>query len=185
MPIAVLASGHGSILEAILDDGIDVGVVVADRTCRALEIAQRASVSAALLERTDFGASFDRDAYTDQVVDTLAKHDTQLVAMAGFLTVLSKQILDAYPGRVLNTHPSLLPAFGGMYGPDVIEETLRTGVKVTGCTVHLVTEDLDAGPIVAQEPVPVLPQDDVTTLHERIKRVERVLYPKTIKELLG
>ncbi|HVM02975.1 MAG TPA: formyltransferase family protein, partial [Acidimicrobiales bacterium] len=95
--------------------------------------------------------------------------------------VLDKPLFDAFPGRVLNTHPALLPAFPGWHA---VEEALAAGVKVTGCTVHVATEDVDAGPILAQEAVPVLPGDTVESLHERIKEVERRLYPRTLRELL-
>jgi phosphoribosylglycinamide formyltransferase-1 len=102
--------------------------------------------------------------------------------MAGFMTVLDKPVFDAFPGRVLNTHPALLPAFKGAHA---VDEALAAGVKVTGCTVHLATPEVDDGPILAQEAVPVLPGDTVESLHERIKAVERRLYPHTIKEFLS
>lgn len=180
MRIAVLVSGSGTILQSLLDEGIPVAVVVADRPCVALERAERAGVPAVLLERTDFGPAFDRDAYSAGLVDTLRAHDVDIVAIAGFGTVVPGAAA-AFSGRMLNTHPSLLPAFPGW---KAVEEALRAGVKVTGCTVHVVTEEVDAGPILAQEAVPVLPGDTVETLHERIKDVERRLYPKTIKEFL-
>ena len=102
--------------------------------------------------------------------------------MAGFMTILEKPIFDAFPGRVLNTHPSLLPSFRGAHP---VEEALAAGVKVTGCTIHIAVPDVDAGPILAQEAVPVLADDTTDTLHERIKDVERRLYPQTIKELIA
>jgi phosphoribosylglycinamide formyltransferase 1 len=103
------------------------------------------------------------------------------VVMAGFMTVLDKPIFDAWPGRILNTHPALLPAFRGAHA---VEEALALGVKITGCTVHIATPEVDAGPILAQEAVPVLPGDDADRLHERIKGVERRLYPATIKAFI-
>jgi phosphoribosylglycinamide formyltransferase-1 len=178
--IGVLASGSGTNLEAILGAELPVAVVVVDRPCRATEVATRAGVEAVLVERTSFGKDFDRLAYTHQVVDVLQAHDVELVVMAGFLTVLDKPVFDAFPGRILNTHPSLLPAFPGAHA---VDEALQAGVKLTGCTVHVATLEVDAGPILAQESVPVLPDDTVETLHERIKEVERRLYPATIKEL--
>jgi formyltetrahydrofolate-dependent phosphoribosylglycinamide formyltransferase len=172
----VLASGTGTILEAILAEGIDVSVVIADRPCRALELG-RPSV---LLERTDFTKSFDRDGYADGLVGVLHSHDVDLVCIAGFGTVVPKAAT-AFPDRILNTHPSLLPAFKGWHP---VRDALAFGVKVTGTTVHVVTEEVDAGPILAQEAVPVLADDTEETLHERIKQVERRLYPATIKRVI-
>jgi phosphoribosylglycinamide formyltransferase-1 len=178
--IAVLASGTGTILRAILEQGLDVVVVVADRPCGALDIAREAGIPAELVERRDFTPAFDRVAYTHDVVDVLQRHDVDLVAIAGFGTILSKPFVDAYGGRALNTHPALLPAFKGWHA---VRDALEYGVKVTGTTVHLVTEDVDGGPILAQEAVPVLEGDTEATLHERIKEVERRLYPEVIARL--
>jgi phosphoribosylglycinamide formyltransferase-1 len=101
--------------------------------------------------------------------------------MAGFMTILDKPFIDRWPGRVLNTHPSLLPSFPGAHG---VRDALEAGVKITGCTVHIATAELDAGPIVAQAPVEVLADDSVESLHERIKVVERTLYPSAIRTLM-
>jgi phosphoribosylglycinamide formyltransferase-1 len=178
----VLASGSGTNLEAILEADLPVAVVVVDRPCRALEVAEQSGVPAQLVERRSFGKDFDRVAYTEQVVDVLRAHGVELVVMAGFGTVLDKPVHDAYPGRILNTHPALLPAFRGWHA---VEEALAAGVKVTGCTVHVATLEVDDGPILAQEAVPVLPHDTVESLHERIKAVERRLYPATIAEVIA
>ena len=180
MRIGVLVSGSGTILEAILAEGIPVAVVISDRPCRGLEVAEAASVPAELVERTDFSKRFDRDGYTEQVVKALRSHDVELVVMAGFGTVIPR-IVDSYGGRALNTHPALLPSFKGWHA---VRDALAAGVKVTGWTVHVVTDEMDAGPIVAQEAVPVLPGDTEETLHERIKEVERRLYPKVIKAVM-
>lgn len=181
MRVAVLASGSGTILEAILDEKIEVVVVVVDRPCRATEVAALGGVPSETVERLDFSAAFDREAYTERVVGILESHGIDLVVMAGFGTVLGTALQDVYGGRVVNTHPSLLPAFPGWRA---VEEAVAYGVKVTGCTVHLVTLDVDAGPILAQEAVPVLPGDTATRLHERIKVAERHLYPRTIRALI-
>jgi len=175
-----LASGSGTILESILGAGIDLDVVVADRHCRALEIAESAGVPAVLVERTSFGQSFDREAYAADVVAALAKFDIDVVVMAGFGTVIPSAVA-SFPGRMLNTHPSLLPAFKGWHP---VRDALAYGVKVTGTTVHIVTEEMDVGPILAQEAVAVLPGDTEESLHERIKQVERRLFPATIKTFL-
>jgi phosphoribosylglycinamide formyltransferase-1 len=155
-------------------------VVIADRPCRALEIAEQAGVAAELVQRMSFGKDFDRDAYTHQVIEALKRHDVELVVMAGFGTIIPA-VAGAYPGRVLNTHPALLPAFPGWHS---VKDALDYGVKVTGVTVHIATEEVDAGPILAQEAVPVLAGDTEETLHERIKRVERRLYPETIRQVI-
>ncbi len=184
-PIGVLASGSGTILEAILDAGLLIRVVVADRPCRALEIAASAGVPSHLVERTDhggFGPTFDRDGYTRAVVDVLTDHAVEVVAMAGFGTVLGQPLQDAYAGRVLNTHPALLPAFPGWHA---VADALAAGVSETGTTVHIATLEMDAGPILAQERVAVLADDTEATLHERIKTVERRLYPETIRRFVA
>ena len=176
----MLASGTGTILQALLDADLPIVVVVADRPCAALERADDAGVSTELVERSDFGPGFDRLAYTHRVVDTLEHHRIDLVAMAGFMTVLDKPIFDAYPDAITNTHPSLLPAFKGAHA---VEESLAAGVKITGCTVHFATLEVDHGPILAQEPVEVLDDDTVESLHERIKTAERRLYPEVLRRL--
>jgi len=179
--VGVLASGSGTNLRAILDRGVPVVVVIADRQCAALDVAREAGVAAELIERDDYGDSFDRVAYTHRVVDALAAHGVELVAMAGFGTILEKPIHDAFPQRILNTHPALLPAFKGWHA---VPAALAAGVKITGCTVHYATLEVDDGPILAQEAVPVLDGDTVETLHERIKEVERRLYPDVIMQVV-
>jgi phosphoribosylglycinamide formyltransferase-1 len=179
--LGVLASGSGTILQALLDADLPVALVVVDRPCPAIDRAESASVAVELVERESFGEDFDRDGYTHRVVDALKRHEVDLVAMAGFGTILSQEIHDAYPSRVLNTHPALLPAFKGWHA---VRDALAAGVPVTGCTVHLATLEVDEGPILAQEEVPVLADDTEESLHERIKAVERRLYPKVIREQL-
>lgn len=180
MRVGVLASGSGTILQAMLDRGLPISVVVADRPCGALDIAAAAQVPTELVARTEYGREFDRVAYTHEIIDALGRHDVDLVAIAGFGTILSKPFVDAYGGRAVNTHPALLPSFKGWHA---VRDALEFGVKVTGCTVHLVTEEVDAGPILAQAAVPVFEDDTEATLHERIKEVERRLYPEVIEEL--
>ncbi|MBV8560384.1 MAG: phosphoribosylglycinamide formyltransferase [Acidimicrobiia bacterium] len=174
--IGVLASGGGSNLEAILAAGLPVGVVVVDRPCRATEMAEVAAIPAELV-----GWNGDRLDFTHRVVDALERHGVDVVAMAGFMRILDKPIFDAFPGRVLNTHPSLLPSFRGAHA---VADALEAGVKVTGCTIHVAVPEVDAGPILAQEAVPVLDDDTVGSLHERIKAVEHRLFPETIKEFM-
>lgn len=178
MNLAVLASGSGSILEAILKEGIDVSLVVTDRQCRALGIAQGSGVPAVLLDRKDYSQAFDRTGFTQSLVELLVDRRMDLVAMAGFGTILSGDLYQLYRYRVLNTHPSLLPSFPGWHA---VKSALEYGVKVTGCTVHLATEAVDCGPILAQRAVEVYERDSEKTLHERIKEIERVLYPGVIR----
>jgi phosphoribosylglycinamide formyltransferase 1 len=180
----MLVSGTGSILEASLDAGLDVAVVLADRPCRGLEIAESASIASELVDRSEwggFGDSFDRVGYTRAVTAVLRAHEVDLVAMAGFGTVLAQPVHDAYPMRILNTHPALLPLFPGWHA---VRDALQAGVKETGCTVHFAVLVTDAGPVVAQESVPVLAEDTEETLHERIKQVERRLYPAAIRQVM-
>jgi phosphoribosylglycinamide formyltransferase-1 len=183
--VAVLVSGSGTILDAMLQAGVPVALVVSDRPCAGLDVAERHDVARALVDRRrfgGFGADFDRHAYTVALTETLRGAEIDLVAMAGFGTVVDQPLHDAFAGRILNTHPALLPAFPGWHA---VEAALEAGVKVTGCTVHLATLEMDAGPILAQQAVPVAPDDTVATLHERIKQVERRLYPATVLKMLG
>jgi phosphoribosylglycinamide formyltransferase-1 len=181
MRLAVLASGSGTLLDAMATAGLPIALVMVDRHCAVEDVAARHGLTCVVVERTDFGESFDRDAFTDEVVDVLDRHDIDLVAMAGWGTILGKAAFDALPGRIVNTHPALLPAFPGWHA---VRAALEYGVKVTGCTVHVATEVVDDGPILAQEAVPVLPDDDESSLHERIKAVERRLYTETIRTIL-
>jgi phosphoribosylglycinamide formyltransferase-1 len=179
--LGVLASGTGTILSAMLEGGLSVQAVILDRPCPAADLAEDAGIPAEVVERESFGKSFDRNAYTHRVVDALKRHQVDVVAMAGFGTILGPDIFSVYPGRILNTHPALLPAFKGWHA---VRDALSAGVKVTGCTVHIATEAVDEGPILAQEAVGVEPGDSEETLHERIKVVERRLYPETIRLFL-
>jgi phosphoribosylglycinamide formyltransferase-1 len=183
--VGVLVSGTGTILQALLDEKLPIVLVLADRPCRGLEIAAEAGVTPVLLDRQDFGgfgSGFDRVGYSRAVTAALLDAGIDLVVMAGFGTVLAESVHEAYPMRILNTHPALLPAFPGWHA---VEEALAAGVDVTGCTVHYATLEMDAGPVIAQEAVPVRPGDDAGSLHERIKEVERRIYPETIQRVLA
>jgi phosphoribosylglycinamide formyltransferase-1 len=169
----------------MFDAGLPVTTVLADRPCAGLTLAEERGAAAELVDRQTyggFGPEFDREGFTVTVAATLVAHQIDLVAMAGFGTVLTQAIHDAFPDRILNTHPALLPAFPGWHG---VRDALAAGVKETGCTVHFATLEMDAGPILAQQSVPVLPGDTEETLHERIKVVERTLYPETVAWALG
>jgi phosphoribosylglycinamide formyltransferase-1 len=178
--LAVLVSGSGTILRAMFEEGLPVTTVLADRPCAALEIAEEHGAAPELVDRRaygGFGTEFDREGFTATVTATLVAHQVDLVAMAGFGTVLTDAVHAAFPYRILNTHPALLPLFPGWHG---VRDALAAGVSETGCTVHLATLEMDAGPILAQQSVPVLAGDTEETLHERIKVVERTLYPATV-----
>jgi len=180
--LAVLASGKGSLFEAIVEDGLPIELMVADRKCRALDIAKAANIPHVLKSRT-FGKEFDRKKYTSEMLTLLREHNIDLVAMAGFMTVFSPLMFEegAYQSKILNTHPSLLPAFTGAHA---VQDAIEYGVKVSGCTIHWATKDLDAGPILLQCAVSVEPDDTAETLHERIKKVERQSYPPLLWELI-
>ncbi len=179
--IGVLASGSGSNLQAIIDAGLPVVLVVTDRPgVQALERAAAAGIPSVVVDRSHHLP--DRVAFTRAVTEALVAHEVDLVAMAGFMTVLSEPIFEAFPGRVVNTHPALLPSFRGEHA---VPDALAAGVKVTGCTIHIATIEVDDGPILAQEAVPVLAGDTEEALHERIKAVEHRLYPQVLATLVA
>lgn len=180
--VAVLVSGTGSLLEAMIGDDLPIALVISDRPCRGLEIARSAGLPTVLVERTDFSKSFDREGFTGQVVGELKKADIGLVVCAGFMTLFSRQIFESFGGRILNIHPALLPNFKGAHA---VRDALAAGVKETGTTIHLMVLSEDSGPILVQEKVPVLAGDTEETLHERIKQVERKLYLQTIRRILS
>jgi phosphoribosylglycinamide formyltransferase-1 len=170
------------LLESLLDAAVGeyparVVAVGADRDCRALEIAAAVSVPTYTVRLGDHP---DRDAWDKAITDATAAHEPDLVVSAGFMKILGREFLSRFLGRVVNTHPALLPAFPGAHA---VPESLEYGVKVTGCTVHLVDAGTDTGPILAQQPVPVLDDDDEATLHERIKVVERRLLVDVLEAL--
>jgi phosphoribosylglycinamide formyltransferase 1 len=190
MTIAVLASGSGTILASIIEHGPPIAVVATDRPCKAMEVASAAGVPAIMVNRRDFGyqagigEDWDRRGFTRTISDVLAEYDVDVVAMAGFFTILHEVIFERYEGRILNTHPALLPSFKGAHA---VRDTLASGVKTTGPTIHVATERLDDERcIIAQSrDVPVLPGDDVDTLWERIKVEERRLYPQVLWDIVN
>ncbi len=179
--LAVLVSGSGTLLEAMIQDGIEVAVVAADRECRGLEIAEKGGIATELVKRESFKKDFDRPGYTHQMVEALQKYNVDVVAMAGFMTVLSQEIFDAFPGKILNSHPALLPSFKGGHA---VRDALAMGVKITGTTIHVANLEVDEGEILAQACVEVKPGDTEETLHERIKVFERKLYPEALRQFL-
>lgn len=182
--LVVLVSGAGTLLQALLDAAADPGygasvvAVGADRDGIAgLDRARRAGVPAFVRPLAGFP---DRAAWDADLTATTAGYAPDLVVLAGFMKLLGPAFLARFGGRVLNSHPALLPAFPGMHG---VRDALAHGVKVTGCTLFLIDAGVDTGPIVAQAAVPVLAGDDEATLHERIKVAERALLVETVGQL--
>jgi phosphoribosylglycinamide formyltransferase-1 len=179
--LVVLVSGTGTNLQALIDAaresayGATIVAVGADRDgIQALDRAQDANIPAFFLRVRDFPT---RDAWDDALASACAAYEPDLIVCAGFMKLLGKSFLARFNGRCLNTHPALLPSFPGMHG---VRDALSYGVKVTGCTVFLVDEGVDAGPVLAQAAVPVRDDDDEATLHERIKVAERALLVDTV-----
>lgn len=182
--LVVLASGGGSNLAALLaahDDaayGARVVGVVTDRpTAGALDLARDAGVASAVVALKDFE---DRAAWNDGVLEAISVFQPDYVILAGFMRILAPGVVRKFEGRMINTHPALLPAFPGAHG---VRDALAHGVKVTGCTVHVVDDGVDTGPILAQTAVPVQDADDEPTLTERIKVAERALLVETVGRL--
>jgi phosphoribosylglycinamide formyltransferase-1 len=180
--IAVLASGEGTNLGALLDDpavGPRIALVVSDRSgCGALRRAQARGVPTMFV---DPAAHPGTEAYGRVLLSVLERHEIDHVVLAGFMRILGQSVVDAFRDRMLNVHPSLLPAFPGAHA---VRDALSWGVKVSGVTVHLVDEEVDHGPIVVQEAVSVLPDDDEASLHARIQEVEHRLYPRAVRLLV-
>lgn len=180
--LGVLVSGRGSNLQAILDAIMagrlkaKIGVVISD-TPGALALKRVAGfdIATAVIERQRFP---DRASFEQAILRELELHHVELVALAGFMRILSGDFISHFPGRIMNIHPALLPSFAGL---DAQDQAIRYGVKVSGCTVHFVDEGVDSGPIILQEAVPVLDGDDEHLLAERILHVEHRLYPRAIR----
>lgn len=183
-PIAVLVSGSGSNLQAILDAaadpgyGAEVAVVISDRPgVRALERATKAGVATEVVRWADFET---REAFTAAICDAAERHGSRAMALAGFMRILSPVAMERFPDRIVNVHPALLPSFPGAHA---VPQALSHGVKLTGVTVHLVDEKVDHGPIIYQEAVPVLAGDTAETLHARIQAVEHAAFPRVVDAL--
>ena len=180
--LVVLASGTGSLLQSLLDAAVGdyparVVAVGVDRDCPAERIAAAAGIPS---YRVAVGDYPDRPAWDDAITEATGRHGPDLIVSAGFMKILGPVFLARFPGRVVNTHPALLPAFPGAHA---VPEALAYGVKVSGCTVHLVDAGVDTGPILAQRAVDVLDGDDEASLHERIKVVERRLLVEVLAVL--
>jgi len=182
LPIVVLVSGNGSNLQAIIDAvaagdlPVEIRAVISNRPAAAgLERARRAGIATAVVDHRQYPDRAIFDAALRTVID---QYRPELVAMAGFMRILTPEFVAHYHGRMLNVHPSLLPAFRGL---DTHARALAAGVAEHGVSIHFVTAELDGGPVVAQRRIAILPDDDVATLAARIQRLEHVLYPQVIR----
>ncbi|HEY0493794.1 MAG TPA: phosphoribosylglycinamide formyltransferase [Candidatus Dormibacteraeota bacterium] len=184
--VGVLVSGEGSNLQALLTATRDpmyparVVVVVANHDCPALERARKAGVTRAVFRLADYPDRKTRDL---EMAKTLRFHGVELVVCAGYDAILVPAFTRQFAGRIINIHPSLLPAFSGTM--DAVAQALQSGVPETGCTVHIVTDEVDAGPVIAQRRVAILPDDTVDTLRARIHDEEHILLPVVVRRLAG
>lgn len=189
MKIAVLVSGSGTILDAMIKAEVPIAFVLADKPCRGIEIAKEAGIETAIINRNNFGYrpgigdGWRREGFTWSVVHALQERDIDLVAMAGFKTVFHRVMFTIYKGRVLNIHPALLPLHPGEFA---VRDTLAAGDTETGSTIHIATKVLDDPTyIVAQRAgIRVMPGDDESSLWERIKVMERQFYPSVLYDIL-
>src|SRR5579863_8963026 len=184
MRLGILISGRGSNFEAIANAitrrklDAEIAIVISNRaSAGGLDIARQRGIPMRVIE----SRGMEREAYDKLVIEELRTHEVDLVCLAGFMRLLSASFVQAFPGRVLNIHPSLLPAFPGL---DAQRQALEYGVKITGCTVHIVDEFLDSGPILVQSAVPVLDEDTVETLSARILAQEHLIYSTAIQLLV-
>ena len=179
MRLGVLVSGKGSNLRNLVERGFEVAAVATNRpSCGAAAFARERAIPLGEFSQKAFASLAERD---EAMRDWLREQEVDLVVNAGYDRILTTGFIEAFEGRMINIHPSLLPAFAG--GMDSVAQALARGVKLTGCTVHLVTEEVDAGPILLQAAVPVLPGDTVETLHARIQVEEHRILPEAIEML--
>jgi len=184
--VGVLVSGRGSNLQALIEAAKDplyparVVMVCANRDCPALEVAKKAGISRQVFR---LGAFPDRKARDWEMVRVLRQHGVELVVCAGYDAILERAFTREFEGRIINIHPSLLPEFAGTM--DAVRMALNAGVAETGCTIHVVTKDVDQGPILAQRRVEILPDDTVESLRERIQAEEHGLLAEVVRRLAG
>ncbi|MHB8101411.1 MAG: phosphoribosylglycinamide formyltransferase [Methanosarcina sp.] len=180
--IAVLVSGRGSNLQAIIDSiergyikNAEINVVISNKAdAYALERARSHGVNAVFLDPSEY----DKAKYDREILNVLKRDNTDLLLLAGYFRLLGNEIIEAYRNKILNIHPSLLPAFKGLHAQ---KQAFEYGVKVAGCTVHFVDEGLDSGPIIIQSCVPVLQGDTEETLTDRILEKEHIIYPEAVR----
>lgn len=180
--LGVLASGRGSNFQAIIDE-IEAGrlnasikiLIVDNPNAYAIERAKRHSIEYLYINPKDFPS---KDEFFKRIAEELKKRDVELVILAGFMRIVKKPLIDAFPNRIMNIHPALLPSFPGLHGQ---KQAVDYGVRISGCTVHFVDEGVDTGPIIIQAVVPVSPDDTEETLSERILRLEHKIFPEAIR----
>ena len=181
LKLGIMASGSGStfetIAQAIADGKMNAKIQVViynNPDAKVVQRAEKFKVPAVLLNHRNFKT---REELDRKIVETFQSYDVEWVIMAGWMRIITQILLDAFPNRVINIHPSLLPSFPGIHG---VEQALKAGVKVTGCSVHLACLEVDSGPIIMQAAVPILPNDTPETLHARIQIQEHIIYPQAI-----
>jgi phosphoribosylglycinamide formyltransferase 1 len=178
--IGVLVSGEGTNLQALIDDGLPIVAVASNkRGVRALERAEAAAIETGVFDAADFDSREARDV---ALAEWLREKGVELVVCAGYMHLFREPFFRYYGGRIVNTHSAPLPAFPGAHP---IEDVLAAGASETAATVHYVDEGVDTGPVIAEEPVPVLRDDTPDTLRERVQRVEHKLLPRVVRELCG
>ena len=183
--LAVLVSGHGSNLQAIIDNiesnllSADIALVFSNvKNAFALDRGKKHGLDTVFLDPKIFP---NRDDFELKMIDILQSKSIDLICLAGFMQILSKKFIQAFPKKIINIHPSLLPAFPGL---NVQKKALEHGAKFSGCTVHFVNEEVDGGPIILQSTVPILDEDDANSLSERILKQEHIIYSKAIRLLI-
>ena len=186
MMIGILGSGKGTNCQAIIDAieagklNAKVGCVISDvEDAYILTRARNHNIPAEYISGAPFKTKLDGEA-EQKYIATLQRYNVEVVALAGFMRMIKRNMLNAFPSRIINIHPSLLPAFPGI---ESWKQALQYGAKITGCTVHFVDEGMDTGPIILQEAVPILDNDTPETLHARIQQVEHKLYPQALQLL--
>jgi len=182
LKIGVLASGRGSNFQSIIDQikskrlKAEIGLLITDNpSAFAIERAKAHSIEYLVITPKKYSS---RDDFFIKTANELKKRDVELVVLAGFMRIVRKPLIDAFPNRIMNIHPALLPAFPGLHGQ---KQAIEHGVKISGCTVHFVDEGMDTGPIIIQAAVPILQEDTEETLSERILRYEHKIYPEAIR----
>ena len=183
--LAVLVSGYGSNLQAIIDNiesnhlSADIALVLSNvKNAFALERGKKHGLETIFLDPKVFA---NRDDYENKMIEILQSKSIDLICLAGFMRILSKKFIQTFPKKIINIHPSLLPAFPGL---NVQKKALEYGVKFSGCTVHFVNEEVDGGPIILQSAVPILDEDNTESLSERILEQEHIIYPEAIKLII-
>lgn len=183
LKVGVLVSGGGTDLQSLIDDGIDIVKVISSKEgVYALERAAKAGIPAETVTKDDYPDINER---MSKIADILEEAGAQLVVLAGYLSILTSDLLDRFPGKVINIHPALLPKFGGkgFYGLNVHRAVLAAGEKESGATVHFVNEGIDKGEIIMQRSVPVMEDDTPESLQERVLEIEHQILPEAVRKL--